>query len=229
MNIYDLETPSVLIDIEKMERNIHRMQAHCNELGIAFRPHIKTHKIPDIAKMQLDAGAVGIACQKVSEAEVFAGAGIHNIQIPYNIVGAKKTARLADMALYNQVTVSADHPVTIAGLADAARANEMTIRVMVDLATNIQRTGAPIDEVIDLAKKIDEDENLHFAGLLVYPSYPVMRPAIQEVLDELYKAGIPAESVSGGGFGASLEASEVPELTELRVGTYIFCDMNSVS
>jgi D-serine deaminase-like pyridoxal phosphate-dependent protein len=229
MHVSELETPSVLIDLDKMERNIRRMQEHCNELGLAFRPHTKTHKIPDIARMQLDAGAVGIACQKVSEAEVFTAAGINDIQIPYNIVGEKKTARLADLALYNKITVSADHPTVIAGLADAARANEISIRVMVDLATDIQRTGAPVDEIVDLAKKIDADENLHFAGLLVYPSNATMRPFIQEALYLLNKAGIGVDTVSGGGFGAALQAHEVPELTELRVGTYVFGDLNSVT
>jgi D-serine deaminase-like pyridoxal phosphate-dependent protein len=228
MNIHDFETPSVLIDLDIMTDNIQRMQAYCNELGLAFRPHIKTHKIPDIARMQLEAGAVGIACQKVSEAEVFAAAGINNIQLPYNIVGPQKTARLADLALYNHLVVSADHPTVIAGLADAARANEISIRVMVELATEIERTGAPVEEVVNLAKKIDEDENLHFAGLLVYPSNPVMRPRLQEALDRLNQAGIGVDSVSGGGSGAAHYAGEIPELTELRVGTYVFNDWGTV-
>ena len=201
MHIDDLETPSVLIDLSRMEANIRRMQDRCNALGLAFRPHIKTHKIPDIAKMQLEAGAIGIACQKVSEAEVFASAGITDIQIPYNIVGAKKTARLADLALYNRVSVSADHPVTVSGLSDAAKANDITIRVLVDLATEIQRTGAPVDDVIELAKKIDEDEYLYFAGLMVYPSNASIRPAVQEVIQRLHEAGIGVETVSGGGYG----------------------------
>lgn len=228
MHINDLDTPSVLIDLDRMERNITRMQERCDALGLKFRPHIKTHKIPAIARMQLEAGAVGIACQKVSEAEVFAEAGITDIQIPYNIVGAKKTARLADLALYNRVTVSADHPITVAGLSDAARDNDMRIRVMVDLATDIQRTGAPVEDAIMLAKKIDNDEHLHFAGVLLYPSNPVNRPALQEVLTRLHEAGIGVESVSGGGYGASLAADQLPELTEIRVGTYLFNDMSSV-
>ncbi|HEX2906769.1 MAG TPA: alanine racemase, partial [Phototrophicaceae bacterium] len=98
MYVDELETPSVLIDLERMERNLNRMQTYCNEHGLAFRAHIKTHKIPDIARLQVDAGAVGIACQKVSEAEVFVAAGFNDIQIPYNIVGKQKTAKLADMA-----------------------------------------------------------------------------------------------------------------------------------
>ncbi|MBZ0289486.1 MAG: alanine racemase, partial [Anaerolineae bacterium] len=202
--VHDLDTPSVLIDLDRVERNIARMQEYCNQHGLAFRPHIKTHKIPDIARMQIDAGAVGIACQKLTEAQVFIDEGFDNIQIPYNIVGPQKTARLADMAMYNRITVSADHPSVISGLADAAKANAITIRVMVDLETEIKRTGAQVDEVVTLAQKIDDDENLHFAGLLVYPSNPSIRPALQEALDQLHKAGIGVDSVSGGGLGASL-------------------------
>src|SRR5690606_28185601 len=228
LSIHDLETPSVLIDLDRMERNIRNMQARCDALGLAFRPHIKTHKIPDIARRQLEAGAVGIACQKVSEAEIFAGEGFHDIQIPYNILGERKTARLAALALHNRVTVSADHPTVIAGLSAAAAARDMTIRVMVDLETDIQRTGAPVERAVELAKQIDADPHLHFAGLLVYPSNATIRPALQEVLARLEQAGIGVESVSGGGTGAALQAHEVPELTELRVGTYVFYDWTSV-
>jgi D-serine deaminase-like pyridoxal phosphate-dependent protein len=226
--IDELETPSVLIDLDRMERNIARMQNYCNEHGLGFRPHIKTHKIPDIARLQIEAGAVGIACQKLTEAQVFIDEGFDNIQIPYNIVGPQKTARLADMSMYNRITVSADHPAVIAGLSDAARANEITIRVMVDLVTEIQRTGAPLDEMVTLAKLIDDDENLHFAGILVYPSNPTIRPYIQEAISMLGQAGIGVDSVSGGGLGASFHAHEIPELTEIRVGTYVFNDWGSV-
>src|SRR5262245_7939328 len=141
MRVDDLETPSVLIDLEKMETNIARMQKRCDDLGLKFRPHIKTHKIPDIAKMQMDAGAAGIACQKVSEAEDLAEAGLNDIQIPYNIVGAKKANRLADLALYNRMTVSADSEYVVNGLAEAAEAHEIAIRVMVELETDLHRAG----------------------------------------------------------------------------------------
>jgi D-serine deaminase-like pyridoxal phosphate-dependent protein len=228
MNVNDLETPSVLIDLDKMQANIARMQARCTSLGLAFRPHIKTHKIPDIAKMQIEAGAIGIAAQKVSEAQVFADAGITDIQIPYNIVGAKKTARLADLALATRVTVAADSAETIAGLSQAAQANHITLRVQVDLATEIQRTGAPVERVLDLAQRIDNDDHLHFAGILVYPSNASIRPALQEALRLLDAAGIGVDTVSGGGIGAATQAHEVPELTELRVGTYIFNDWGTV-
>ncbi len=228
MNVHDLETPSVLLDLDIMQNNIARMQAYCNDLGLRFRPHIKTHKIPDIARMQLDAGAVGIACQKVTEAEVFTEAGFNDIQIPYNVVGPQKTARLADLALYNKIAVSADHPTVIAGLADAASANDMSLNVMVEMTTDLQRTGAPVNEVVTLAAKIDQDEHLHFAGLLVYPSNPTVRADIQQALDALHRAGLGVNTVSGGGTGAALHAGEMPELTELRVGTYVFNDWGTV-
>ena len=227
--IHDLETPSVLIDLDRMENNIGRMQGYCNHHGLKFRPHIKTHKIPAIARLQLSAGAVGIACQKLTEAQVFIDAGIDNIQIPYNIVGPQKTARLADMSAYNHITVSADHSSVVRGLAEAATANDGTIRVQVDLETEIKRTGTRPAEVIELAKRIEEADHLHFAGILVYPSNPSIRPALQEVLDGLHQAGIGVDAVSGGGTGAAQTAHEVPELTELRVGTYVFNDMNTVT
>ncbi len=226
--VHDLDTPSVLIDLDRMAANIARMQAYCDAHGLAFRPHIKTHKIPEIARMQVEAGAVGIACQKVSEAEIFAQAGFTDIQIPYNIVGPHKTARLMELALYNWVAVSADHPSVIAGLGDAARAHDLRLRVLVELETDIHRTGAPVEEVVNLAQRIEQDDHLHFLGLLVYPSSLAMRPAIQEALDRLNRAGIGVEVVSGGGTGAARCAHEIPELTELRVGTYVFNDWATV-
>ncbi len=229
MDIYDLETPSVLIDLDRMERNIERMQTRCDEAGVALRPHIKTHKIPEIARMQIDAGAVGIACQKVSEAEVFAQAGFNDILIPYNILGESKAARFADLSLYNRMTCSADNLTVTAGLSAAAEALDIRLRVMVELTTEIERTGAPLDSAVELAKVIESDEHLHFAGLLVYPSNPSIRPTLQEALARLDEAGIGVDTVSGGGTGAALHMQEVPEITEIRVGTYVFNDWTTVS
>jgi D-serine deaminase-like pyridoxal phosphate-dependent protein len=227
-HVSEIETPSLLIDLDKMEANIQRMQERCNQLGLSFRPHIKTHKTPEIARMQLQAGAVGIACQKTSEAEVFAAAGFNDIQLPYNVVGQKKTARLADLALYNRITVTVDHLNVIAGLAEAAQHDDATIRVLIELATPIRRTGAQPHEVVQLAQRIEGEERLHFAGIMAYPSDVETRPIIQKALDHLNRVGIGVDVVSGGGTGAALVAHEIPELTELRVGTYIFNDWVTV-
>ncbi|MCC6802084.1 MAG: alanine racemase [Anaerolineae bacterium] len=228
MNIDQLETPAILIDLDRMERNIARVQAMCDQAGVTLRPHIKTHKIPEIARMQLVAGAVGIACQMVSEAEVFAPAGFDDILIPYNILGASKAARFADLALYNRMTTVADNLPVIAGLSAAAALLDIRLRVMVELTTEIERTGAPVDRAVELAQAIEDDEHLHFAGLMVYPSNPTIRPALLELLARLDEVGIGVDTVSGGGTGAVLHAAEVPELTEIRVGTYVFNDWTTI-
>ena len=227
--LHDLETPSVLIDLDIMERNIATMQARCDELGIAFRPHIKTHKIPDIARRQIEAGAVGIACQKVSEAEVFAAAGFHDIQIPYNILGERKTGRLAELAKQAQVTVTVDSQPVIDGIAAAAQERGSSIGMLVELVSLGERTGTTPADALALARHIIAADNLHFAGLMIYPSDAAVRPRLLETLDLLREAGIEVETISGGGSGAVSQAHLLPELSELRVGTCIFWDWNSVA
>ena len=228
-HVSDLETPSVLIDLDKMERNITRMQARCDELGIQFRPHIKTHKIPDIARRQIEAGAIGIACQKVSEAEVFAAAGFRDIQIPYNIVGWRKTRRLAKLAQQSDVTVTVDSMPVIDGIAEAAQEAGVTIGMMVELVSLGERTGTTPAAALELARHIRAKDNLRFAGVMIYPSDAAIRPRLLETLDLLESDGIAVETISGGGSGASSDAHLLPELTELRVGTSIFWDWTCVA
>ena len=225
----DLETPSVLIDLDKMEDNIASMQQHCDALRLKYRPHIKTHKIPDIARRQIEAGAVGIACQKVSEAEVFAAAGFSDIQIPYNVVGERKTRRLAALARHATVTVTVDSKPVVDGIARAAQAAEVTINMMVELVSLGERTGTTPAAALALAQHIAATENLRFAGIMIYPSDAAIRPRLLESLALLADAGIAVENISGGGSGASSDAHLLPELTELRVGTSIFWDWNSVA
>lgn len=224
-----LETPSVLIDMDIMERNIAQMQKRCDQLGISFRPHIKTHKIPDIARRQLEAGAVGIACQKVSEAEVFAAAGFRDIQIPYNIVGARKTKRLAELARTANISVTVDSRAVVDGIAAAAQAAGTHIEALVELVSLGKRTGTTPGNALELAQHIADTANLGFAGLMIYPSDAAIRPRLLETLKLLEAADIPAATISGGGSGAIREAHLLPELTEMRVGTYVFYDWNSVS
>ena len=227
--VNELETPSVLIDLAIMERNIAAMQRRCNALGINFRPHIKTHKIPAIARRQIDAGAVGIACQKVSEAEVFLAAGFRDIQIPYNIVGSRKTRRLAALATQATVTVTVDSRAVIDGIAEAAQETGATINMLVELVSLGKRTGATPESALALAKQIAATDNVKFAGLMIYPSDAAIRPRLQAALGLLEDAGLKAETVSGGGSGAIRDAHLLPELTEMRVGTYVFYDWSSVN
>ncbi len=227
--IQDLETPSVLIDLDLMEKNITAMQKRCDEIGINFRPHIKTHKIPDIARRQLEAGAVGIACQKVSEAEVFVAASFDDIQIPYNIVGKRKTRRLAALAKQANVTVTVDSKSVIDGIAGAVQEVGSTISMLVELVSLGARTGTTPEAALELARQIEATDNLRFAGVMIYPSDAAVRPRLLEMLALLQAAGIAVETVSGGGSGAIRDSHLLPELTEMRVGTYVFWDWNSVS
>jgi D-serine deaminase-like pyridoxal phosphate-dependent protein len=226
---YDLETPSILINLDIMENNIAVMQKRCDDLGVQFRPHIKTHKIPAIAQKQIDAGAVGIACQKVSEAEVFADAGVTDIQLPYNIVGAKKTRRLAKLAKRVKVTVTVDSKTALDGIASAAQEAGATINMMVELVSLDNRTGTTPEDAFELAQHIVNTDNLHFAGVMIYPSMARIRVRLQKTLSLLADAGIEVETISGGGSGAAREMHLLPELTEMRVGTYVFWDWGSVN
>src|SRR3954469_20092091 len=113
-------TPAAVIDMDRVERNITRVQAACNAAGLANRPHIKTHKRPMLAKLQVEAGARGITCQKLGEAEVMAEAGIDDILISYNLIGDEKMARLGALQAKASMTVAADNSVVIAGLPRAA-------------------------------------------------------------------------------------------------------------
>src|SRR5512138_2619825 len=141
MHISDLETPVPLVDIDCLQANIARLQAYLDEHKIANRPHIKTHKIPAIAQMQMDAGAVGITCQKVSEAEVMADAGFEDIFIPYNVLGESKLKRLMALAARANVSVTADSPVVVRGLWHAAQEADLPLTVLVECDTGAHRCG----------------------------------------------------------------------------------------
>src|SRR3954447_15519288 len=148
-------TPSVVIDLDRVERNIARLQAACDAAGIANRPHIKTHKSPILAKMQRDAGAKGITCQKLGEAEVMADAGFDDILISYNILGEEKLGRLAALMRRARMVVAADNPVTVAGLPRAAEMAGSTLEVAVECDTGRKRAGVETAaEAIALAKDI---------------------------------------------------------------------------
>src|SRR5512143_1052776 len=121
MHIADLETPVPVVDIDRLEANITRLQAYLDEHKITNRPHIKTHKIPAIARLQMEAGAVGITCQKVSEAEVMADAGFDDIFLPYNVIGESKLKRLMALAERLTLSVTADSAYTVRGLSQAAQ------------------------------------------------------------------------------------------------------------
>lgn len=225
MHLDELETPVPVVDVDRLEQNISRLQTYLDEHKIANRPHIKTHKIPAIAKMQMDAGAVGITCQKVSEAELMADAGFENIFLPYNIVGEKKLKRLMALAARVQLSVTADSAFTVRALSDATQGAGLTLTVLVECDTGAHRCGVQSPaEAAELARLIDKLPNLHFGGLMTYPTNEHLDGFVRETRSLLKDDGIQIERVSGGGTPCMWEAHTHPELTEHRAGIYIYGD-----
>src|SRR6202047_4204981 len=164
-------TPCAVIDMDKVERNIARIQKVCDAAGVANRPHIKTHKSPMLAKMQIAAGAKGITCQKLGEAEVMAEAGIDDILISYNLLGEEKMTRLGALQAKANMTVAADNLVVIAGLPRAAAASGRPLSVVVECDTGRKRAGVETPaEAIALAREIAGLKGLTFAGFMLYPT-----------------------------------------------------------
>ena len=221
-------TPAVVIDLDRVERNIARVQAACEAAGVANRPHIKTHKIPDIAKMQRDAGASGITCQKIGEAEVMSEAGLDDILISYNLIGEDKMARLAKVMERATVTVAADNPTVVAGLPRAAELSGRTLNVVVECDTGRKRAGVETAaEAIALAKDIAARPGLSFAGFMLYPPEDAME-VTQKFLDEatagVREAGLEVRMVSTGGTPNVANLGRIKGATEHRAGTYVFND-----
>jgi D-serine deaminase-like pyridoxal phosphate-dependent protein len=227
-DVSDLETPAVTIDVPIMEHNIRRVQAHLAQHGIGNRPHVKTHKIPAIGKLQMAAGAIGITCQKLGEVEVFVDAGVaDDILLTYNILGQAKTDRLlALMARAPRLTVVLDNEVVARGLSDAAVRHGRDVRFLVECDTGFGRTGVQTPEAaFDLARQASRLRGMEFRGLMTFPNRePTTREFFARALALFAAAGMPVAVVSGGGTPGIFTAQNIPMLTEHRAGTCVFND-----
>jgi D-serine deaminase-like pyridoxal phosphate-dependent protein len=167
----EIDTPAVLIDLDVTGANIDRYQAYCDEHGLGLRPHIKTHKLPRLARRQLAAGAVGITCQKVTEAEaMISEGGIDDVLITYNILGDEKLTRLRALAERVRLAVVADNETVVDGLSRTFADAAAPLRVLVECDTGANRCGVPTPEAArDLALRIDAAPGLAFGGLMTLP------------------------------------------------------------
>jgi D-serine deaminase-like pyridoxal phosphate-dependent protein len=226
-------TPAVVIDLDVVERNIARVQGICDAAGVANRPHIKTHKIPQLALLQMSKGARGITCQKLGEAAVMASAGISDILVSYNLIGAARSGLLAGLRRDIDLTVCADNPVTIAAYAEAAAQAEATLGVAIECDTGRKRAGVETPaEALALAKLVKETPGLEFRGLLFYPtetSWPATQAFYNEVSAGLRAMGLEARIVSTGGSPNLPNVGQLKGATEHRAGTYIFNDRMQVA
>lgn len=232
MRLEEVVTPMPVIDEDRLARNIARAQKYLDEHGISFRPHIKTHKIPSVARAQLAAGAVGINCQKVSEAEAFADAGFGDILVTYNVLGGVKLDRLR--ALNDRVerlAVIADSDATVAGYA-AAFVRERPLTVLVECDTGGGRVGVQSPaEAVRLAGAIGAAEGLRFGGILTYPAVggaAKVEGFFSETIQALAAEGIDCPVRSNGGSPDFFSAHLVPSATEHRAGTYVYNDRSMV-
>src|SRR6202171_2260587 len=224
----DYGTPAAVIDMDRVERNIARIQATCDAAGVANRPHIKTHKSPMLAKLQVAAGARGITCQKLGEAEVMADAGIDDILISYNLIGDEKMARLGACQAKANMTVAADNSVVVAGLPQAAAASGRPLSVVVECDTGRKRAGVETPaEAIALAREIAASKGLTFGGFMLYPTETGWVDAqrfYDEALAGVRAHGLDAAMVSTGGTPNLKNVGKLKGATEHRPGTYIYND-----
>jgi D-serine deaminase-like pyridoxal phosphate-dependent protein len=221
----ELDTPVPVVRLSVVEDNLARMQAYCDRHGLKLRPHIKTHKIVALARRQIELGAAGITCQKLSEAEVMVDGGIDDVLISYPLIGTMKAERLARLAARAAMTVVVDSGEGVATIAEAARIAQRKIAVLVEFDSGARRTGVQTpEEVLPLAKAVRGEPLLEFRGDMTYPLSDRTAPFVRATKDLLAREGIGFDVVSGGGTPGAYSAHLVEGLTELRVGTYIYND-----
>lgn len=231
--IFEVDTPAVLIDIDRVEANLKRAQDYADAHGIKLRPHIKTHKLPRFAKRAMALGAVGITVQKLGEAEVMADAGISEIFLPYNILGAAKLARLKALHERVHITVTADSVETVAGLSSTFADAAQPLTVLVECDTGMGRCGVQSPKAaVELARTIAASPGLVFGGLMTYPAtgqVEANQAFLAGAKAALIAAGLAPAIISNGGTPDLWRAHEVTAATEHRPGTYIYMDRFQVS
>jgi D-serine deaminase-like pyridoxal phosphate-dependent protein len=240
MTLHDqIDTPALLLDLGMLQENIHTMAAYFSTRHCKLRPHFKSHKCTTIAKMQMQAGAIGITCAKLGEAEVVAAAGIRNILIANQIVGPLKIRRLLDLCRQADPMVAVDSADNVAMLSGSAAAAGVTISVLAEVDVGMGRCGvAPGKPAVDLARLVNASPGLHFAGLQGYEGHCVdLRDAAErreKTLQSLKllvdtrrmieSAGIPVAIVSGGGTGTYDIAGNYEGVDEVQAGSYAAMD-----
>jgi len=231
-DINELETPVPIIDADVVERNLQRWQARCETLGLANRPHIKTHKLVGLAKYQLALGAQGITVQKLSEAEVMADAGISDMLVTFNILGAAKLARLTSLMKRTDISVVADNSVVVAGLGEAARAAGRDLSVLVECDTGGERNGVQSPpEVAALAREIEDTPGLSYGGLMTYAKTGTRLQAqsfFRDAETQVKAAGLTTRVTSTGGSPDMWLDDGLPGMSEYRAGTYVYFDRSLV-
>ena len=235
----DLDTPALLLDLDVMEANIRAIAGQCKARGVAWRPHAKGHKVPTIAQKQLAAGALGVTCAKLGEAEVMAAAGIRDILIANLIVGPHKLRRLVELRRKADPIVCVDHADQVAPLSRVMSEAGLRLRVLIEVDIGMHRAGiAPGEPTLKLARLVADSPGLELAGIMGYEGHllTVANPAekAERIRDslatlvataELLRAnGLACPIVSCAGTGSYIYAIQQPGITEIQAGGAIFMD-----
>jgi D-serine deaminase-like pyridoxal phosphate-dependent protein len=232
-DIHSIHTPAFVVNEAVALRNIAAFQAHCDKAGLALRPHIKTHKSIRFAKAQLAAGAIGITCQKISEAEAMVAEGIDDIFITYNILGPAKLGRLRALSgRLAALSVVADNSVVVQGLSQAFADAPRQLTVLVECDTGAGRCGVQTPAAaVSLAEEIAKAPGLIFGGLMTYPAVGGASDAadfLRAARQGLDAKGLACPVVSTGGSPDMWAAQQAGIASEYRIGTYIYNDRSLV-
>jgi D-serine deaminase-like pyridoxal phosphate-dependent protein len=237
-SIHDLETPAVLIDLDRLERNIARMAERAREAGVALRPHAKTHKIAEIGWMQMRAGAVGLSLAKTSEAEVFARHGFPDLFVAYPVVSPSKADRLVALSRRLRLSVGVDSVAGAEVLGAAATRAGVMLRVSLKVDSGFHRVGVAPPDAVGVGLQVASIKGLSLTSIFTHAGQSYHRTDPREIerdnLDEativvaaadgLRKAGVPIETVSVGSTPTSRFGFAHPGLTEARPGNYVYLD-----
>jgi D-serine deaminase-like pyridoxal phosphate-dependent protein len=241
MHINELDTPSVVIDLDVLDRNLAHMAAYSARTGIALRPHIKTHKTPQIAKMQIASGAIGIAAAKPGEAQIMAEAGLDDIFIAYPIVVEEKANHFLSLSDLAKLSISVDSIEAAECLAKASDKRGYDLPILVELDVGFGRCGVQSGAAaLALAQQIERLKGAHFGGLMYYPGHmmvpieqvnallPGVNAAVESAYEAITAAGLEVRVVSGGSTPMAYRSEEFSHLTEIRPGMYPLNDRNLV-
>ena len=239
--VSDLDTPAILIDLDIMERNLRKLSDYSREHSFRVRPHTKTHKIPALARKQIDLGAAGLTVAKVGEAEVMLSAQPADLLIAYPTIGARKLDRLTQVATQTEVTMSLDSLFVARQLSDAAKAKGVEIGVLAEVDVGLGRVGvAPGPALLELIQGVGRLPNLRYDGIAFYPGQvkaldeeghaelDKVAKLLEGILCDFQTAGLTPRIVSGGSTPTLFHSHRLPGLNEVRPGTYIFNDRNTV-
>lgn len=233
MKIQDLDTPALIVDLDIMERNLRRVADYCAPHGLRLRPHTKTHKSTFLAREQLALGAAGLTVAKVGEAEVMLGAEPEDLLVAFPVLGEAKLRRLSEVARRTNVTVALDSLAAAEQLSKAG----VEFGVLVEIDAGLGRVGVPPSEAFELARSIAALSHLRVRGLTFYPGHireqdeqalAKLGAMIGGLIAEFEAAHFPLEIVSGGSTPLLYRSHQIPGLNEIRPGTYVFNDMNTV-